>query len=89
VPALSVLKLFGSEAAQAATEAAFEAAGTAALDHPTLTGPLSYLSLEVYVVYVASWFERYVRTFSGPIAGGTSEIQRTVIAERVLGLPHG
>ncbi|OHV65296.1 acyl-CoA dehydrogenase family protein [Pseudofrankia sp. BMG5.36] len=86
VPALSVLKLFGSEAAQAATEAAFESAGAEALDHPALTGPLSHLSLEAYV---SGWFERYARTFSGTIAGGTSEIQRTVIAERVLGLPRG
>ncbi len=34
--------------------------------------------------YFASWFERYARSFSGTIAGGTSEIQRNIIAQQVL-----
>jgi alkylation response protein AidB-like acyl-CoA dehydrogenase len=36
--------------------------------------------------FIASWFDRYVRSFAGTIAGGTSEIQRNIIAERILGL---
>jgi hypothetical protein len=34
-----------------------------------------------------SWFARYIGTYAGTIAGGTSEIQRNVIAQRVLGFP--
>ncbi|MDX6741025.1 acyl-CoA dehydrogenase family protein [Actinocorallia sp. A-T 12471] len=85
VAALSVLKVFGSEAVQTASEAALDAAGESALTHPARTAPFAPLNLDEFS---SGWFERYVRTFSGTIAGGTSEIQRTIIAERVLGLPR-
>ena len=85
VAALSVLKLLGSEAVQTATERALEAAGPDGLVHPTATAPFTHLNLEAFA---GSWFERYARSFGGTIAGGTSEIQRTIIAERVLGLPR-
>ncbi|MBW8482653.1 acyl-CoA dehydrogenase family protein [Actinomadura parmotrematis] len=85
VAALSVLKLLGSEAVQAASERALEAAGPGALAHPATTAPHAHLHLEAFA---AGWFERYARSFAGTIAGGTSEIQRTIIAERLLGLPR-
>ena len=34
------------------------------------------------------WFDLYLRSFAATIAGGTSQIQRNIVAERVLGLPR-
>ncbi len=36
----------------------------------------------------AEWIDRYLTSFTYGIGGGTSEIQRNIIAERVLGLPR-
>ena len=37
----------------------------------------------------ADWAEGYVFSLAGPIYGGTNEIQRDIVAERLLGLPRG
>ncbi|HTY31826.1 acyl-CoA dehydrogenase family protein [Mycobacterium sp.] len=86
VAAISVLKLLGSEAELRGMDLALTSAGAGGLIHPGQTGPYAHMNLDHYF---ASWFERYARSFSGTIAGGTSEIQRNIIAQRVLGLPRG
>ncbi|MBQ1001366.1 acyl-CoA dehydrogenase family protein [Streptomyces sp. RK62] len=35
------------------------------------------------------WAERYVFALAGPLYAGTNEIQRDIVAERLLGLPKG
>lgn len=86
VAAVSVLKLLGSEAELRGMDLALTSAGPDGLVHPGQTGPYAHMNFDHYF---ASWFERYARSFSGTIAGGTSEIQRNIIAQRVLGLPRG
>jgi len=82
---VSVLKLFGSEAVQRAQWHALEERGQDGLVHPARTAPPNHMGHDVFC---NSWFERYARTLPATIAGGTSEVHRNIIAERILGLPR-
>ena len=60
----------------------FQRVQDAALD---VLGPLAIERQD----QAAAWTYRYLDGFKHTIAGGTSEIRRNVIGERVLGLPRG
>jgi alkylation response protein AidB-like acyl-CoA dehydrogenase len=78
-PEHSLLKLFGSESLQRALLLGAEALGPDALDD-TIFGPQMWRE--------GSWTVQYLRSFGATIPGGTSEVQRNIIAERVIGLPR-
>lgn len=81
---VSVLKLLGSEAERRAADVLLDTAGIEGLVHP-VTGRYQHMNNDEYF---ASSFERYTRGIAATIAGGTSEIQRNIIAQQVLGLPR-
>jgi alkylation response protein AidB-like acyl-CoA dehydrogenase len=78
-PEHSLLKLYGSESLQRCLLAASETLGPEMVDLDVF-GPQMWRE--------GSWAIQYLRSFSATIPGGTSEIQRNIIAERVLGLPR-
>jgi alkylation response protein AidB-like acyl-CoA dehydrogenase len=86
IPGISVLKLFGSEAEQSAFRHALDAAGIEGLRSPAPTSPYNPYFPDLFA---GGWSARYISTYAGTISGGTSEIQRNIIAQRVLGLPAG
>jgi len=76
-----LLKLYGSEANQRLFLDFAEALGSDALD---VTRPADVGRMDEDW----PWVNRYLVSFGTTISGGTSEIQRNIIAERVLGLPR-
>lgn len=70
-------KFIGTEYVQAMSELSLE-----------ITGPKSTLYAgDERAPDVGKWPMTYLNSFAGTIAGGTSEIQKNILAERVLGLP--
>lgn len=77
-PEGSLLKLQWSELNQRLVELAFE-----------LEGPYSSLAPDsVEAPFEGRWQYEYLRARGNTIEAGTSEVQRNIVAERVLGLPR-
>lgn len=81
-PEHSLLKLMGSEIDQRMALVATEWLGASALD-------IAFDGLTFDFTADVPWALQYLRSFSNTIAGGTSEIQRNIIAQQVIGLPRG
>jgi alkylation response protein AidB-like acyl-CoA dehydrogenase len=71
-PEGSLTKIFFSDIRQRMSKLALEILGEDAL---VLTGMDD------------GWTRSYLRSYAATLGGGTSEIQRNIVAERILGLP--
>ena len=74
----SLNKIFGSELDIEMHEAALEILGPGAELDPSAPAAGD----------VGGWLDGYIFALSGPIYAGTNQIQRNIIAERILGLPR-
>ena len=84
-PEQALMKVYASEARQRVSLVAAEIQGADALEVGTvvLDGHLAIDEPQ------GTWLEQYFVSFANTISAGASEIQRNIIAERVLGLPRG
>ncbi|MGQ0825002.1 MAG: acyl-CoA dehydrogenase family protein [Actinomycetota bacterium] len=76
-PEHSYMKMATSEAGKAAFELGME-----------LSGPLGAVTDPERGADAGRWVRGFFMSFANTIAGGSSEIQRNIIAQRILGLPR-
>ncbi|MFZ6003397.1 MAG: acyl-CoA dehydrogenase family protein [Actinomycetota bacterium] len=83
-PEQALMKVFASEARQRVALVAAEIQGADAVEVGTVD-PDGHQSIDEPQ---GTWLEQYFHSFANTISAGASEIQRNIIAERVLGLPR-
>ena len=54
----------------------------------TIMGAKAELESGLDAIDNGRWLDGYMFSLAGPIYAGTNEIQRNILAERVLGLPR-
>jgi alkylation response protein AidB-like acyl-CoA dehydrogenase len=84
-PEQALMKLFASESRQRIALVAAELHGADAVE-------IGSIALDGHLAIdepQGTWLEQYFVSFANTISAGASEIQRNIIAERVLGLPRG
>lgn len=84
-PEQALMKMFASETRQRLALTAAELQGVGSL----ATTARSSMVLPMYSNDRSTWLEQYFRSFGVTISAGSSEIQRNIIADKVLGLPRG
>jgi alkylation response protein AidB-like acyl-CoA dehydrogenase len=84
-PEQALMKLYASDCRQNVARIAAEIQGADALEVGRVTND-GHLAVDEPR---GTWLEQYFHSFANTISAGTSEIQRNIIAERVLGLPRG
>jgi alkylation response protein AidB-like acyl-CoA dehydrogenase len=84
-PEQALMKVYASEARQRIGQigAEVEGADGVTVGRAAIEGGLAIDEPQ------GTWLEQYFQSFANTISAGASEIQRNIIAERVLGLPRG
>ena len=85
-PEASILKIRGTEIQQRLTELQLEVVGQAALPHLPMAWGDNWVGETPGALHAAPLASRYLNMRKTSIYGGTNEIQRNIIAQRVLGL---
>ena len=83
-PEQALMKMFASETRRRLALVGAEVQGPPSLAVTVDAGVV----LPMYSRDPTSWLEQYFRSFGVTISAGSSEIQRNIIAEKVLGLPR-
>ena len=83
-PEQALMKLYASEARQRVALVAAEIQGADAL----AAGGVANDGHHAVDEPQGTWLEQYFHSFANTISAGASEIQRNIIAERILGLPR-
>ncbi|HMC40674.1 MAG TPA: acyl-CoA dehydrogenase family protein [Acidimicrobiales bacterium] len=83
-PEQALMKMFASESRQELALFGAELHGAAGLNPTVNPGVVLPLSTRD----PTTWIEQYFRSFGVTISAGSSEIQRNIIADKVLGLPR-
>ncbi|MEZ5183219.1 MAG: acyl-CoA dehydrogenase family protein [Acidimicrobiales bacterium] len=84
-PEQALMKLYASDCRQRIARVAAEVQGADALELGLVAND-GHLAVDEPR---GTWLEQWFHSFANTISAGTSEIQRNIIAERVLGLPRG
>jgi len=85
-PEASILKIRGTEIQQRLTELQLDVAGQAALPHLPMAWGDNWIGETPGALHAAPLAARYLNMRKTTIYGGTNEIQRNIIAQRVLSL---
>jgi alkylation response protein AidB-like acyl-CoA dehydrogenase len=84
-PEQALMKLYASDCRQRVARVAADVQGADSLE----LGAVADQGTHAVDEPRGTWMEQYFHSFANTISAGTSEIQRNIIAERVLGLPRG
>ncbi|HUY85819.1 MAG TPA: acyl-CoA dehydrogenase [Acidimicrobiales bacterium] len=87
-PEASIFKIFWSEYHQDVTELAISILGMDATAPGLKVGPISFpTDFNGSPNTASNWYDVFLKARSGTIYAGTSQVQRNIVGERVLGLP--